>query len=214
MNFTADPQAASSLGVASAGELPAFVLSTRGRQAVRFSGSPTSEGLVRASSVPLPLRTRASTHSLMVYTLALLQVSFVESEVEARASPSLVRKLTDSDFDKVAFSGKHHVFVEFYAPWCFHCKRLAHDWEQLARVFETERSVIIAKVDATESRKAPADNKVRGAAIGARCAVRSRMAARLTCGVPRCRIMSTGQGIPNVAVLPGVCEAPASQVRG
>lgn len=40
--------------------------------------------------------------------------------------------------------------VEFYAPWCGHCKRLAPIWEQLGHeLAEDLPDVRVAKLDAT-----------------------------------------------------------------
>ncbi|XP_046674339.1 LOW QUALITY PROTEIN: thioredoxin domain-containing protein 5 homolog [Homalodisca vitripennis] len=40
-------------------------------------------------------------------------------------------------------------FVMFYAPWCSHCKRLMPVWEDLAKDFEENNNLAIAKVDCT-----------------------------------------------------------------
>ncbi|KAK5815672.1 thioredoxin-like protein [Linnemannia elongata] len=62
---------------------------------------------------------------------------------------SAVEVVTDRDFEeKVLKSGKN-VLVEFYAPWCGHCKNLAPTYEKLAADFANEKDVIVAKVDAT-----------------------------------------------------------------
>ena len=33
----------------------------------------------------------------------------------------------------------------FYAPWCGHCKRLAPDYDRVARAFRDEPGVVIAR---------------------------------------------------------------------
>lgn len=62
---------------------------------------------------------------------------------------SSVSVLTESNFDSLV-GGSKAVLVEFYAPWCGHCKTLAPKYEKLADVFAGDKEVLIAKVDATE----------------------------------------------------------------
>lgn len=66
-----------------------------------------------------------------------------------KKAPSAVAALTTDDFEAQALGAKG-ALVEFYAPWCGHCKELAPKYEQLAKVFAGEKSVLVAKVDATE----------------------------------------------------------------
>ena len=66
-----------------------------------------------------------------------------------KKAPSAVTSLTTADFD-AAVLGSKAALVEFYAPWCGHCKELTPKYEQLAQVFSGDKNVLIAKVDATE----------------------------------------------------------------
>lgn len=71
------------------------------------------------------------------------------SRAKAPAAPrSNVVVLTPDNFDKVVNDKSKHVLVEFYAPWCGHCKRLAPAWDALSTVFAGDSDVVIAKVDA------------------------------------------------------------------
>lgn len=43
-----------------------------------------------------------------------------------------VVKLTDANFDSLVLESNDLWLVEFYAPWCGHCKKLEHHWAQAA----------------------------------------------------------------------------------
>lgn len=66
--------------------------------------------------------------------------------------PSAVTVLTGKNFDAVALDADKDVLVEFYAPWCGHCKSLAPTYEKVATTFAAEDNVVVAKVDADKHR--------------------------------------------------------------
>jgi len=79
-------------------------------------------------------------------------IEFINNKAGTRArvskAPSDVTILNPSNFDAIVKDVNKHVLVEFYAPWCGHCKHLAPIWEKLASVFKNDPNVVIANVDA------------------------------------------------------------------
>mmetsp|Transcript_32735 Transcript_32735/g.56984 ORF Transcript_32735/g.56984 Transcript_32735/m.56984 type:complete len:481 (+) Transcript_32735:3880-5322(+) len=60
-----------------------------------------------------------------------------------------VRVLVGKNFADVVYDTTKDVFVEFYAPWCGHCKNLAPEYEKVAETFQSNDSIIVAKMDST-----------------------------------------------------------------
>jgi len=60
---------------------------------------------------------------------------------------SNVVELTDVNFNALVMESADHWLVEFYAPWCGHCKNLAPEWEEAAN--KLRGSVKLGAVDAT-----------------------------------------------------------------
>ncbi|XP_076021370.1 protein disulfide-isomerase A6 isoform X2 [Genypterus blacodes] len=60
-------------------------------------------------------------------------------------------ELTDDNFDKLVLEGDETWLVEFFAPWCGHCKNLEPEWAAAASVVkeQTKGKVRLGAMDAT-----------------------------------------------------------------
>ncbi|KAG2182433.1 hypothetical protein INT43_007363 [Umbelopsis isabellina] len=70
--------------------------------------------------------------------------------------------LTDDNFKSV-IDGSKPALVEFYAPWCGHCKTLAPIYAQLGDAFaHAQDQVIVAKFDADSNRNTGSEYGIQG----------------------------------------------------
>jgi len=90
--------------------------------------------------------------------------TFVEDFLAGKVDPSIksepipetndgpVTVVVAKNYKDVVIDNDKDVLVEFYAPWCGHCKALAPKYEELGQLYQTDafsKLVTIAKVDAT-----------------------------------------------------------------
>lgn len=85
--------------------------------------------------------------------------SYEDEDGEVDESDVVV--LTPDNFEEVVKSGNKNVMVEFYAPWCGHCKMLRPEYARLGQMFADDDDVVIAKMDADEH-QAPDGFDVQG----------------------------------------------------
>jgi len=80
-----------------------------------------------------------------------VKAALAEKGLDREGVSSFVVALTDATFEARTQAGGGQTagawFVEFYAPWCGHCKKLAPVWEELAMA--THGELAVASVDAT-----------------------------------------------------------------
>ena len=76
--------------------------------------------------------------------------------------------LTGDNFE-AAIESNPQILVEFYAPWCGHCKKLAPEYSAAAeQLAEKGAQAKLAKVDATEHKELGQKFGVKGGDVGRR----------------------------------------------
>ena len=75
--------------------------------------------------------------------------AYLKSELKPLSNSDPVKIVVGDTFEDIVLDKEKDVMVEFYAPWCGHCKSLAPKYEELAKKLENNTDVVIAKMDAT-----------------------------------------------------------------
>jgi protein disulfide isomerase family A protein 3 len=85
----------------------------------------------------------------------------LKSEPIPEANDESVVTLVAKNFNEIVNDETKDVLIEFYAPWCGHCKTLAPIYEELATKLKDSDGLVIAKMDATAN-DVPANFDVKG----------------------------------------------------
>ncbi|KAK2967031.1 hypothetical protein RJ640_003387 [Escallonia rubra] len=97
--------------------------------------------------------------SLWVVFSSILSTSISSHQF---ATDGTVLELNESNFD-AALSTFDYIFVDFYAPWCGHCKRLAPELDKAAPVLAgLKNPIVIAKVNADKYSRIAAKYEIDG----------------------------------------------------
>lgn len=74
----------------------------------------------------------------------------IKSEAIPEKQDGPVTVVVANNYEEIVMDDKKDVLIEFYAPWCGHCKALAPKYDELGEKFKAfSDKVTIAKVDAT-----------------------------------------------------------------
>lgn len=119
------------------GDLPAFVLADMSEQGMKkypFSGEITSD---------------AVSAFVGEFNAGTLKPTLKSETPEPADTEGPVTVLRGESFADIVVNNDKDVLVEFYAPWCGHCKKLAPIYDELGEKFQDNDNVVIAKMDAT-----------------------------------------------------------------
>merc|ERR1712093_115439 len=128
----------------------------RGEHAKTFGLSGTTPGVViedRATrkNYVFPEDKAVTTEAFSAHVESFLKgglAATIRSQDIPADNDGPVKVLVAKQYDELVMDNSKDAFVEFYAPWCGHCKTLAPKWEEVAKIFSTEEDVVVANVDA------------------------------------------------------------------
>ncbi|XP_029314163.1 protein disulfide-isomerase A4 [Cottoperca gobio] len=73
----------------------------------------------------------------------------IKSQPVPKNNKGPVKVVVGKTFDEIVMDTQKDVLIEFYAPWCGHCKKLEPDYLALGKKYKGEKNLVIAKMDAS-----------------------------------------------------------------
>ena len=74
---------------------------------------------------------------------------FLKSEEPPAEQEGPVVVVVGKTFEEIAYNAEDDVLIEFYAPWCGHCKKLEPIYKEFAEDMKKVPNLVIAKMDST-----------------------------------------------------------------
>ncbi|KAK1151537.1 protein disulfide-isomerase A3-like [Acipenser oxyrinchus oxyrinchus] len=117
------------------GELPVVTLRTAGGEKYAMQEEFTRDG-------------KALERFLEDYFARKLK-RYMKSEPVPENNDGPVKVVVAETFDEIVHDDSKDVLIEFYAPWCGHCKNLEPKYHELGEKLANDPNIVIAKMDAT-----------------------------------------------------------------
>lgn len=73
----------------------------------------------------------------------------LKSEKEPETNDAPVKVVVGTTFEEMVLNTTADVLVEFYAPWCGHCKSLEPIYNKVAEKLLVNKNIVLVKIDAT-----------------------------------------------------------------
>ena len=96
------------------------------------------------------------------YSAGKIQPTLKSEDVLPEDTAGDVVVLKGKSFHDLVINNDKDVLVEFYAPWCGHCKKLAPTYDELGKKFKNVENIVIAKMDSTANEVDVPGMQVRG----------------------------------------------------
>jgi len=100
-----------------------------------------------------PLNEKITTESVHKHVSGILSGD-IKPSIKTQPVPATqgnVKVLVGSNYAELVNEKDKDKLVEFYAPWCGHCKKLAPIYDELGDFYASDPHITIAKMDATEN---------------------------------------------------------------
>ena len=137
-----------------------------------YDGALLSRYLWRPGPYLWPLKTLLAAKTTLRYVYSDLYAQWIiktksnsnsnsdSGSKRSAGNKKAVIELTDANFNALVMESTDHWLVEFYAPWCGHCKALAPEWEEAAK--QLKGNVKLGAVDATVHQSLASQYQIKG----------------------------------------------------